>query len=385
MKTATKTELPSKELLNELANETSERCVSIYMKTATAGPETTQAPIRLKNLVRQAHEQLDGGNDTLKKALEEVAGMEHDSTFWQHQSHGLAILISPTRQAWISLPTEPKEEVTVGSHFSLCQLAAQSNTMATPLVLTLSWERASLLHVHQSSVTEVTTGGFPAAYGDIVTERDPEQQLQYHTQSGGSGGSDVAMYHGQGLGEQKIEADRQMYLNQIAKRLRSHAYDHDGPLWIMATEEVQGHFKSNCDLTIGHVISASPDSLNETARNTRLLETRQSQTHGVSDSLGEKLGNALGKGLGSTKLDEILLAALDGRVETLIVQQQTPVRGSFDKDKRSVSVSPDGPDNLLDEAVRLTIQTGGEVVVADERDSEQTNASAAIFRYSIGS
>jgi hypothetical protein len=47
-------EVPSKTDLRQLVNNASAPCVSLYLPTHRAGPETQQDPIRLKNLLRKA-------------------------------------------------------------------------------------------------------------------------------------------------------------------------------------------------------------------------------------------------------------------------------------------------------------------------------------------
>jgi hypothetical protein len=81
--------LISIEEFKALVERHQERCVSIYMPTYKAGPETRQNPIRFKNMMKQAEAQLqelDASLNLLQPALE-----LDNNDFWQHQDEGLAI------------------------------------------------------------------------------------------------------------------------------------------------------------------------------------------------------------------------------------------------------------------------------------------------------
>ena len=71
-------------------------CVSIFMPTHRKGPETQQGPIRLKNLLREAEQQLVELEVRPAKAREwlaPAAALLEDFNFWQYQSDGLASLL----------------------------------------------------------------------------------------------------------------------------------------------------------------------------------------------------------------------------------------------------------------------------------------------------
>ncbi|MDV7395468.1 hypothetical protein RZS08_29040, partial [Arthrospira platensis SPKY1] len=71
--------------------------VSLYMPVHPLGYEAQQNPVRLKNLLSQAEEQLVTGGMRRPEALELLAPAERlltDGWFWRYQSEGLAIFCS---------------------------------------------------------------------------------------------------------------------------------------------------------------------------------------------------------------------------------------------------------------------------------------------------
>ena len=84
--------------LERLALQGGGPCVSVFLPTHRAGPEVRQAPIRLKNLLREATEalQADGVKaPTIKRLLAPLWRLLDDGLFWQYQSDGLALYSRP--------------------------------------------------------------------------------------------------------------------------------------------------------------------------------------------------------------------------------------------------------------------------------------------------
>jgi hypothetical protein len=85
--------------LTTLTTASNSTSISIYAPMERLGIETKQNPIRLKNLVRQAEEKLLalglGGQDA-KELLQPIHELD-TYHFWQHQSDGLAIFLSPSQ------------------------------------------------------------------------------------------------------------------------------------------------------------------------------------------------------------------------------------------------------------------------------------------------
>jgi hypothetical protein len=73
-------------------------CVSVFLSTHRAGREVEQAPIRLKNLLRQATDALtfDGVRaPEIDRLLAQLRRLLDDRLFWQYQSDGLALFSRP--------------------------------------------------------------------------------------------------------------------------------------------------------------------------------------------------------------------------------------------------------------------------------------------------
>ncbi len=80
--------------LERLALQGRGPCVSVFLPTHGAGPGVQQGPIRLKNLLRQAIQDLQADGHKapmIHSMLAPLRRLVNDSLFWQYQSDGLAL------------------------------------------------------------------------------------------------------------------------------------------------------------------------------------------------------------------------------------------------------------------------------------------------------
>jgi hypothetical protein len=352
---------PDKQQLTELIQKENGACASILMRTHQSGRETTQNPIRFKNLISQAIEQARKSESPLLGQLESIAALEHDTDFWQHQNAGLAIYLSEGFEQRMSLSHAPAEFVSLSEHFHVLAIASAACGKTDVRALAISWERSRLFGSDGNTTTEIIDDAFPAAMDELVAERDPEEQLQFtsHSQSG-KGGTSTAMFHGQGEGEGKIEADRNQYLSRVGEMIGDRMYNTDQTLIVVATEEVAGHFEAAAEsVKVSEVIHVSPDGLDEDELEQRITDAAKKHNQNRDAITAERLSTALANGTGSTDLNKILAAATEGRVDTLLLGTDT---SSADR---------------LNDAVRLTLLSSGKVRQLHASD----DAQAAIFRY----
>jgi hypothetical protein len=90
-----------------------------------------------------------------------------------------------------------------------------------------------------------------------------------------------------------------------------------------------------------------------------------------------------GTGRAGSDLEEVLLAALDGRVETLFIPLSEQVWGELDREARTITLKDEGPESydLYDVAATTTLQYGGTVYAAEPEDVPGEGEVAAIYRF----
>ncbi len=374
-------ENPTKQQLTDLLDRELGDCVSIMMRTHERGRESTQNPIRFKNLISTAMQRAKDKSETLFNRLKQLATLEHDFTFWQHQSAGFALFVSDGFERGFKLSFTPDEAVYVGEHFLLRPLAGACCSGGRTRTLALSWESARLFECDGHEAHELASGSFPTTMEALVAARDAEEQLQFSShgaQGQGRQGATV-MYHGHGEGEDKIEADRQQYLSRVGKLMDDAMTGTEQPLILMATKEVAGHFGASTSLAIAQVIHVSPDGVDDEAIKSRIVEASRPLVKKSASEFSERLNTALANGSAGTDIHDIVLAAADGRVETLLLGDREPLPGCFDPSARTVEVDGSAETDLVNVAVRESLRAGGNVF--QHAPGEASQPIAAIYRY----
>lgn len=372
---------PTKTQLIEILEHEQGDCVSILMGTYQSGRDTNQNSIRFKNLVRQAIDELRKRNSPLLPKLEELANLSRDSTFWQHQAAGLAIYVSESLEEKVFLSHDPGESVSIGPEFNVRPIASIACGETNLLTLALSWERARLFRSDGHTTMEIEDDVFPLTMDELVTARDPEKQLQFSShESFGGGGSETVMYYGHGNGEDKIEADRRAYLSRVGEFVSKRLYNTNQQLVAIATEEVAGHFDAAVEsIELTQCIQLSPDGLTDSQLRARITAFAKEHNQHTDDVVTERLGSAIADGQGSNDWKEVVLAATEGRVDTLLLGQDQPILGKCDASNHRISLDENDGTDLLNTAVRLTLKSKGSV--RRLQPSSTTAPLAAIYRY----
>ncbi|MEM6473326.1 MAG: hypothetical protein AAF802_27455 [Planctomycetota bacterium] len=340
------------------------------MRTHRRGRETRQGRIRLKNLLKQATEKLSaaGFDDSM---LQPLHAKVDDDGFWQQQGDGLAIYLSDDSCEMLRLNRRVDDVVVVTGSFYIQPLIRESNDSGRYFVLALSWDAAQLMRGDGGGLEIVETDLLPAKFDELVLPRDPEVSLQNttHQSVGDGGGTSVSMFHGQGEGEDKIEADRDQYLTRVGDEVTNAVYNTGLPLVVVATGEVTGQFRASTDVVVAAKVDGSPSELSDDELRERARQAIAPHLKVNHHQFAEKLGNALADSRGSQDLDEVLSAATEGRVEALMI---CPNENQADMHHRT----------RLNKAVVQTLRNGGEVFQAEHGAMPlAATLVAAMFRY----
>ncbi|GAA4467929.1 hypothetical protein GCM10023156_58470 [Novipirellula rosea] len=351
--------------LKELASVSAYPCVSILMRTHRSGRETQQGPIRLKNLLKEASEKLKaaGHDDGI---LDELASKTNQHDFWQHQGEGLAIYLTPDDYRMFRLNHSVDEQVYIGEMFLLQPLVRESNSTGKYFVLSLSWEEAKLYRADSTTFNLVETTALPAKFHELVLPRDPEESLQNtsHRSVGNTVGTSTAMFHGQGEGEDMIAADRDQYLSLIGDEVTAAIYNTGLPLVVVATHEVTGHFEATTKVQVDARVDGSPSEWSSDEMQKHAHTAIEPLLQANHSEFIERFGTTVAESQGSDDLDEVLQAAKNGRIDSLMACNHAD---HCDK---------------TNQAVVETLRGGGNVLQGDQESMPGDDAViAAIFRY----
>src|SRR5207237_6867824 len=142
----------------------SRSCVSVFLPTYRAGKETLQDSVRLKNLLREAEGQLSAAGVPKLKARELLAParqLEGRTSFWRHQSDGLALFLAPGFFQYFRLPIQFHEFVLLAEHFEIKPLLPLFTVGGRFHLLSLSQKRVRVFEGTQYGLSELDLPGVP--------------------------------------------------------------------------------------------------------------------------------------------------------------------------------------------------------------------------------
>ncbi len=336
--------------------------VSIFLPTHQTGRETQQDPIRLSNLVRRAHDGLTSlGLHHARWLDESLDSFTHTSDFWRRQGPGLAVFASPAAVAAYRLTAAPEEQVYVSDRFQIRPLLAslQSTTAA---VLALSLGDVRLFRSHGGRLHRAEYDG-PESMEDVNWFLDRTDQLQSHpTTSGGI----AQAFHGHDPSGYE-DADRDRFVRAVSGSL---PVDETDALVVVATERVAAHFRTVHDGPIAAVVEGSPHGIDVPALESLVGPALEKLAATRRDQRVEAMRSALGTGSALTALDQVLQAAIAGRIARLLVTSDAPpVWGVYDVASLEIEQHDEYQPwdvDLMDAAIREAAVTGADLGVVDE-------------------
>ncbi|HLU31407.1 MAG TPA: hypothetical protein VK088_06565, partial [Acidimicrobiia bacterium] len=295
--------------------------------------------------------------------------------FWQHQEEGLAVFVAGDRTWTYRLPIAFEELVVVGRRLHVKPLLPFLASDGEFYVLALSHNEVRLLRGSRWKVSEVELADVPTSLQDALWYKQPEPVLQGHTTA--VRGS--LTFHGHGLGEESADEDLKEFFRQVDSGARTVVPDDKKPVVLAGVDYLHPLYRAVSGLNVlAEGIVGNPEELSAAELHRRAWPI----VSAVFDRRREQAAERIGAAGTSTSLDDVVMAAAQGRVETLFVPDREHRWGSFDRDALTVRKQdePNGTD-LYDVAAVETWRNRGEVFVLPPEDVPGEGDVAAVLRY----
>lgn len=377
--------------LKSLSEHTADTCISGFLPMERAGKETRQNPIRVKNMLREATEQLMAKGmpeSEIESLLKPVQALLDDYAEWQGQSDGLAIFRSPTVFQTFRLPVSFDELLVVSRRFHLKPLLSLFTGNGQFYILALSQGNVRLLQATRYVVDEVALPPeVPTSIDEALAYDETEKQLQFHTNvSLGQGGAQTAQYHGQGTPDDQHRLRLLRYFLEVDRGVRQVLADEQAPLVLAGVDYLLPlyHERNTFANLVNQGIHGNPDHLKPQDLHEQAWEIVEPYIQQEQEQAAERYYQNVERGQASGDLRTVVPAAAFGRVDTLFVATGKQVWGSFDPADSTLEVhqTPDsGDEDLLDLAAVHTLLHRGTVYAVNPDHVPGDHSIAAIFRY----
>lgn len=368
-------------------------CVSIYMPTYRTSREVLQNSARLKNLLNSAEKQLiaQGTRSPLAREwLEPARILLEDQQFWQYQSDGLAIFITSELFQTYRLPLKFDDLVIVSPQFYVKPLLPLFSGDGKFYLLALSQDQIRLLQGSRFSITEMaleeTT--IPKSMAEALQYDEFQKQLQFRTQAPSTQGGRPGVFHGQGAGKDDEKVNLLRYLQQVNKGVQALLPDEKAPLVLAGVEYLFPIYReaNTYPYLIEEGIHGNVEHLNVETLHKQVWPLVQPYFDQLRQDAITQYQNVQHTGLGSNDIRTILPAAHYGRVDTLLVNVDAQLWGTFDPELNNVKLhgaAEPGDKDLINEVVTQTLFNGGLVLSVEPGNTLNGSPVAAIFRYNL--
>lgn len=388
--------LLSREELKTLVEQPEGLCVSIFLPTHQAGPQIQQDPIRFKNLMRQAEEQLVEKGVRRTDALEMLAkAQELDrDEFWRYQNKGLAVFVAQDFFRYDRLPLEFEELAVVSDRFHLKPLMPLLTGDGRFYILALSQNQVRLMEGTRDHIREIqpeTIEGVPESLVQALLYDDTENQTQFMSSKtyspGGLSGSNPGTLHGRGVDEDKYNQILRFF-SQVNGGLQDFLQDSNVPLVLASVEYLMPIYQRIN--TYPHLfeegITGNPEILKPEELHEQAWAIVQPHFQQAQEDAANRYREFSGNNpeQASDDLKEVVQAAYQQRIASLFVAVNHQQWGGFDPQTNTVQLHEQkqaGDEDLLDFAAVHTILNGGTVYAVEPEGVPAESPIAAVLRY----
>jgi hypothetical protein len=367
--------------LELLSQERTGICVSLYLRTHTAGSEALQDPINFNNMLARIQQELVAvGMRTpdARNFMRPARDLVSDKAFWQSLGPGLAVFLADGFFRPYRLPVAFNDLLVVTNRFHLKPLLTLISEDTEYYLLVLSQSKIRLFHGSRFGLEKVIVPGVPEGMKEAVSQDQNEAYQQYHVRSGGDAGR----------GERRDDKNISRYFNQVNEGIHGFLRDKNIPLVTAGVEYLLSLYRqanTHPGLLPGG-LTGNLDALRAEALHEKAWPLVEPLVRKRREDALEELHTMMGTGKASTITSEIVPASYQGRVSTLLVSGRRHEWGTVDRSNagavgRVCRREEQGCEDLYDFAAVQTLLKGGKVFVV-EGDSVADGAPiAAVFRF----
>ena len=365
-------------------------CISIYLPTHASGVEVNERKdfVVFKNSIQQAAAELKkrGHNDDyISKLLAPAHELLHNTNFWNTLSPGLAVFIAENFYRIYKMPVSPAASVTVGRSFRVRSLVQVHTATEYFYVLVISKKQALFYKADAFGMIHIPIPEMPNGIDDVVHFENKDDQKLFRTGSSGAGGG--ANYHGIGAGKPDDKENIRMYLDEVDETLWKEKLSQEArPLVLAGVEYLLPIFKevTQYNYVWGDALTGNFENESIATLHARALEILKPYFDRAKNKALEKYGNKSATELTSSIPADVIPAAYYGRVDTLFVDKNAALWGTFDKDSSELvlhDTQEADDDSLIDNVITQTFLNGGEVYELDKEEMPEGAEVAARLRY----
>ena len=359
-------------------------CVSIFLPTHRGGVETKQGAIRLKNQIKQTEEQLSRQGRRGPEITELLAPLRElceNGGFWQQQSDGLAIFRAPGKFFHYRVPLHFDELLVITDRFHVKPLLRLFAEDGRYYLLSLSKNEIRFFQCTRYGARQLRLPeGTPLSLNDVLELAGVENQLQMH-----SAGA-TARFHGHGAKAQDDKDNLREFFRLVDRGVKETVGDDRAPLVLAGVEYLFPLYReaNTHPRLIDGGVAGNPEGRPVKDLQSDAWAAVEPHFRQARESAAKRYTDYTGTAKTSNRVDIVVPAACQGRVEQLFVAVGKQVWGQWDEETQEVTLSDQkvsGDRDLLNLAAVQGLLQGGAVYAVAPDEVPGGGLLAAVFRY----
>lgn len=389
------------ETLHSLAELGGGPVVSVFHPTLRITFHKQQNCDRLKTLLARSEPLLAARwlkRKEIDRLLDPARHLIRDEEFWRHRLDGLAVYVARDFLRFYRLPFPVPELVEVSDAPCIRPLLPALATQGHFYVLAISRNLVRMFRGTRDDLHELDLSslGVPLSLSDALRYDDfgrqmqshatgrAEPRLQTHTQAEARAGRHV--WHGHGGGDEQVKEEVGRFFGAVDEGVCKLLATEHAPLILAAVGYEQDLYRltSKYPRITAEGIDGNPDRTPPRDLHARAWPLARRALEARVEAAKVAYLEASSAGDASDNFGEVLRAAHEGRVSTLLLRAGAETWGSYDPESAQTETHTEAQPldaDLLDLAVRQTLLHGGEAYVIEAEEMPWRGAIAAVYRF----
>jgi hypothetical protein len=389
MSVAIKHPLP-KPIFEKLANTRGLHCVSVYLPMHKDGKEQNArlAQATLKQCIRKAQTDLERHEmdpQEIKNYLKPLKALLTDIELWRNPSDGLAIFLDKNGLNYYTLPISFEIKTIVSDHFYLMPLLPLYHEDDEYYLLELSQDYVKLYEANKYGYQDIYIEDFAPDQLEEAVGFDFKPKL-YHFRSG-QNAQMPGTYYGTGEGKDDLKKELYNFFRAIDKGINNVIENKKAPLIIACADPLFGIYKeaNTYPTLLQNYVAGDSEFKNKTKLHQESWELAHPYFEKLKETKLLQYKELYHTPKTSYQISEIVPAAVNGKIDTLFVQNGADEFGIFNQETNRLMFRKETEPNnasLADLSAVNTFLQGGKVFfLAPEEMPDQGQTMNALLRY----
>jgi hypothetical protein len=359
-------------------------CLSIYISLSTApnaqGIKTNS--LLWREMIDELQGQVDKWGAEGRELLESVSDWNALTEDLELRGKSLAVFRSKDMFRVVFLQQETANRAEIGPQFYIRPLLPELAKDKLFYILALSQNDVRMLRCTLTSSEEVPlSGGVKTSFDDYQDMQKPDHNNKNRASPGPSSGSSKGIMQGTSTDAEARDEYLTHFYKQIGLGVFETLRGKTEPVVPVGVDYELALFRrvNSYPHLSEESVHGAPNGLKAGEMHARAIEALAKAYEKKLDKVLAEYDHKVGGGA-SNRLKDVVTAAHDGRVLTLVVSDSLTPTGTFDE-ATNQAIGGKGDQDLVNDAAVQTILHAGNVLVAPNNKMPHGSPVAAVFRY----